>query len=68
MKSLARVTFDPDQPKLVIEGLLDQRQKTLLMRQTLVGDKDIYEEVRDMKAQGKLVRVTIEVLNNECGS
>lgn len=62
---LARVTFDPDQPKLVIEGQLDQREKVLQIRQTLVGNVDLFEAIRDLNAQRKLVRVTIEVVSHE---
>jgi len=63
--SLARVTFDPDQPKLVIEGQLDQREKVLQIRQTLVGNVDLFEAIRDLNAQRKLVRVTVEVVSHE---
>jgi DUF1009 family protein len=56
--------LDRDNPnRVVVQGKVDQRQTVYHLQTTIVGEWNLYEIVRDMKAQGCEMRVTFEVMD-----
>lgn len=62
---LTSFLHDEDPGQRVVRGKLEQRQTVYNLRQTIVGEFDLYEVIRDLKAQGCVIEVAIRVLSRE---
>lgn len=51
--------------RVVVQGELKQRQTVYNLQQSIVGEHNLFEVLRDMKAAGCSIRVTIDVLSRE---